>query len=287
MNSQKIICKATSAEEIRYKETLGVDGVEWQIIDKYENYKIDYFGLPIYSVHTRLCEDREVVIDNIAENFSRSEELTEFTRHEIMKTFKVCEELAQRQGFRVQLVLHLNNGAFIDKSSIIEFFCPLFELYPDVDIAVENSMLTSKNHIRNGVLSNDVPDFVVYFRSVVGEKYKNRICSVLDICHASATIRMINLLYGRDIHFKEEDSLEQYFKDFQHTCKIVHFNYLRDLGMQPNHGTSMTDTEFRMCYGFYMKYLAEANLVVEMREFNYHNCINLRKTVKQIRNYHI
>jgi len=285
MNIQKIVCKATMPEEIRYKKTLGVDGVEWQILDKQNNYFVNYLGMPIYSVHTKLGQGIDVCVDNITENFSHSKEMTAFTKDEIEKTFKLCEDLSQRQGFPVKMVVHMKSGTFMEKRVLEEYYGPLFKEYPSVDLCIENVMLTTRGEVRSGVLPDNVPNFIKYFREVFNGEYDNRIHSVLDICHATSVIRMLNSLYGQDKQYKEDEEIELYFKKFADTCAIVHFNFLRDFGLEPNHGTSMTDAEFKMCYGTYLKYTPEAELVIEMREYNYHDCINLRKTVKQIRGY--
>ena len=123
---------------------------------------------------------------------------------------------------------------------------------------------------------------VRYLRKRFGE----RIGSVLDICHAAMTEKYMKILLQAADFFPQEPlpeyldySMEHYFQIHQGICRLIHFNDFTGNGYMENHGTAFQDQEKAdALLRLYRKYAYDCPLTLEIREEDYENCVNYRKT---------
>lgn len=284
MHKIKLVAKITDDLSIKDKMEKGANAGEWQILNN--NFELTDYSLPITSVHTSLANG-EISIDDCFICSAKTLEKMNETRRKMNEAFQFAETIAKRQNHRVAVVAHIKERMLPGiRSEIVAYLQDILKKYPDCDLALENSMLLNGNlNIRSGVKPEDVPGIIKYLRDIMsGVGLDHRIYSVLDICHAVSTIRCINtLIHGFKEDMDELEELEKYFINTAPYCKIVHFNYLRNLGFGEDHGTTFSDSEIEPILNLFLKYTPDADLVIEIREDDYNDSKNFKLTVKQIK----
>lgn len=275
---KKIIAKASSDHQIEDRKQKGADGIEWQILKN--SQQINNYTLTILSVHTILEDNTEVAIDECFYEYTKDKEKSRKRRQRIIEAFQMAEEIARIQNHRVLVVVHLNQ-VIIPNTKLLQFINQLFFYFPNTDLAIENTTLIHKDLIyRTGADPDSVPIFVRLMRELLNT---NRIYSVIDICHALGSIREKDFFF----HMKEDElkGLENYLIKTAPYCKIVHFNYLKNIGYGQDHGTVFTDEAIKRIFPMIEKYVPDANFVIEVREENYLNALNFKKTVNQLKKF--
>jgi hypothetical protein len=289
----KIIAKASlDIGEIKEKIRCGCDGLEYNLTSDFmdlggdflHNYPTDVFHMHnVEVVHTPYDHSSQMM--NM-ERIFQHEDLSP-----IENVFRLAQYCAEYWKHRVLVVLHCS----IAMTDFLEFeifrkrleqaLAAYFEDYPQVDLVLENVVpmeyrRTAYPHPRlyNGIFL-DTPLIAGYLH----ERFGNRIGTVLDTCHAMMTEKyMTALLKEADFEadLPEIDfSMEHYFRSNADLCRLIHFNDLTGNGFRKNHGTGFTSQEkVDGILDLYRKYHYACPLTIEIREDDYRNCVNYRKT---------
>lgn len=168
----------------------------------------------------------------------------------------------------------------------------LFVKYQWVELAIENAIPLEVGkkgqfipRLCNGIYQ-DTSEIVRWLRERLGD----RIGSVLDICHAMMTEKYLKvLLEAADIMELypvspvNDINLDHFFRMHQGICKLIHFNNLQGNGYQKNHGVPFDKVEeVEVILKLYEKYRYQCPLTLEIREIDYQDCKNYRKTKRLI-----
>lgn len=298
----KIIAKASlDAEEINEKIRCGCDGIEYNLEKDFielgkafeENYPHEVFHLKnVEAVHTPFYKDGQAML---MERVFQHQDISD-----IENVFRLAQYCAEIWKHRILIVIHSSLSMYdfmqfeIFRLKLEEDLGRLFHQYPDVDMAVENVVMVEYREkqpyapmLCNGTFW-DAPQIIGYLRQRFGE----RVGTVLDICHAMMTdkymtafLKMADFLPDDTelLPEKVDFSLEHYFQLNQGICKLIHFNNFVGNGYQRNHGTGFkTQEKVDQILDLYREYKYECPLTIEIREEDYHDCINYRETKEKI-----
>lgn len=299
----KLIAKAASVEAMLDKQRRGADGIEWQLTDK-RNVFVDKLVLPIYNVHTRLYDNEDICLDvaynhylGIGRHLKDFDEKNNYAY--LIEALELANWLGGTQGFMVNVVTHLYYGGFVQKpEDIAKWIEGLLNVYPYCNILVENSCIAHRSgRFKNMLDVNTVPNFVEELQECLSSKYKDRLGSVLDICHLLSSYRTFMLLVkdeGMQVGeycglTSELNYLSDAFCRFSKTCKTIHFNNSKNLGVKKlNHGVVFENDSYDMTLlkhiiTLFTKYTKDAKLVLEVREDNVDLAENFEYMVKLLR----
>lgn len=300
----EIIAKAASEHAVLDKLSRGANGIEWQLIIT-GNVNVGNLHLPIYNVHTRLQNGDDICLDKAYNDYlgiQTSDYISDSHNSYVylIEALELGNWLGEMQNIRVNIVCHYYYGEIVqDKKAFASWLKELFYEYPNCNILVENSCALNKNvRLRNMYLPDVVPIFVETLRGELGEKYANRLGSVLDVCHMLSSYRVVKTIFDleglSDKVMNLEDYLINYFKSYSNTCGTVHFNNSTNLGINPlNHGTvfdvnnEIDMSLFNMLMHLYLKYTPNARLVLEVREDDVDIAYNFENLCSLIREWEI
>lgn len=281
--------------EILEKVHCGCDAIELNLEDDFLRYGdafLEYYGKELFTmkdiqaVHVPFNQDQEMlnlewifghknisVLENV---FALAQYCGKIWNHRVMVVVHSC--MAMYDFMQLELL----------QESIIDGLKILFSRYDQVDLAIENAVLLEVGkgdkfvlRLCNGIYQ-DTSELVKWLREYFG----SRVGSVLDTCHAMMTEKYLRvLLEAADINCIFSDSvvedvnIEHFFQMNQEICNLIHFNSLQGNGYRENHGIPFeTLDEVEALLTLYEKYQFNCPLTLEVREDNYLDCRNYRKT---------
>lgn len=299
-NKLLIYAKASlDMEEIQEKIRCGCDAIELNLEDDFllhGDHFLEYYGRELFAakdiqiVHIPFNQDKEMInlewifghkdISILENVFSLAQYCSGIWNHRVIIVIHSC--LAMYDFMQYELL----------QERMIKELGLLFDKYPQVDIAIENTILlefgkagTFVPRLCNGIYQ-DTSELVRWMRGY----FQDRVGSVLDTCHAMMTEKYLKLLlemaeieriFAHSI--LENINMEHYFQMNQGICKLIHFNNFRGNGYRENHGTSFEHLEeVKEILTLYEKYQYRCPLTLEIREEDYSDCRNYRKTKKLI-----
>lgn len=295
----EIYAKASlELDEIKEKIACSCDGIEYNLMDDFiklgkdflSNYDEEIFHTKdIKVVHAPRCENKEMMcidraflkedISDVENVFRLAQYLGEYWKHPMIV---VIHCMISYQDFLEYELLHNRMVRELER---------LFEKYPLVDLAIENGVFMEFKlgesrypRLYNGIYI-DIPEIVEWLRERLG----SRIGSVLDICHAKMTEKYLPaILRETEYYDMIEQShadvdidygLEHYFEINQGICKLIHLNDLYKNGYGVNHGVGYEDSDrIDEVLSLYQKYQYTCPITIEIREDDYLDCKNYRKT---------
>lgn len=284
----KILIKcALDKAELSERKRIGENNVEVQLLQDFYEEKTsleEYLnimvstGLNIKIIHTPLAFGDDVQIDDLWEDKKRDV---------FFKTCKLSNMLGSKLDKNILVVVHtsmsfrqdINN---IEKITLIDgILLEALNKYPNISIAIENIIPVVVNQGgffgRNGFLDDNCL-YVEHFISKYG--FNDRIGTVLDICHALTTIKLMK-------YCKLPLSLEQFFDWNKNHIKLIHLANVGDNGYgKGNHGTGFIEGEdielLRDILNLYHKYDYCCQVTIEVYEKDYLNPINYLRTKENI-----
>lgn len=300
MKKIRIYAKASfHSAEIREKIRCGCDGLEYNLQEDFLRkgscfetcYLQEIFTMHnVEAVHVPFYGDGQVM--NMEHVFQKKD--VSPIRH----VFRLAQYCAQVWQHRVLVVIHSSLSYYdymqyeMVRRRLEEVLGQFFAEYPMVDLAVENVIpmeykQNSKESPRlcNGTFT-DLPQIICSLREQFGE----RVGTVLDLCHAAMTEKYMNLLLSAAEFLPQKNlpehldySMEHFFKMHQGICKLIHFNDFTGNGYMQNHGTPFQDQEKAAAWmRLYETYGYDCPLTLEIREEDYQNCVNYRKTKQML-----
>lgn len=290
--SLEIIAKAASNKAVLDKIQKGADGIEWQLISN-GNTTIDEIISPIVNVHTILTQDLDICLDRALNSYLGIEDIKCYEY--LKEALELADDLGKRQNRMINVITHFYFGEFVQKMEIWkEWLEHLLEKYNYCNILIENSSTFFKTgEVRNMTAPDIIPNIVLKLKSIISDKYKERLGSVLDICHMLNSIRVSNILFKNDFlyynYVDEKEQIMKYFKSYSSTCLTVHFNNSNGLGLYgKNHGCIFEYSEYSLfdyIMKNYIKYIPKAKLVLEVYEKDVDEAYNFAKLTDMIRDW--
>lgn len=290
--SLEIIAKAASNKAVLDKLKRGANGIEWQLISN-GNTTVDEIILPVVNVHTILTNNLDICLDKALNSYLGIEDIKSYEY--LIEALELANALGQSQNRMINVITHFYYSEFVQKMEIWkEWLEHLLEKYNYCNILVENSSTFFKTgEVRNMTAPDIIPNIILKLQSIVDFSYKNRLGSVLDICHMLNSIRVSNILFNSDTLYyntvNEKEQILKYFKSYSSTCLTVHFNNANGLGLSgKNHGCIFDYSEYGLfdyLMKNYMKYMKNAKLVLEVYEEDVDNAYNFEKIVYMVRNW--
>lgn len=299
----KIYAKASlSVEEIEEKIRCGCDGIEYNLTSDFMTLGGDFLNnYPKEVFHMHNVEVVHTPYDNFKQMMNMERAFLHEDLSPVENVFRLAQYLADYWKHRIKVVIHssLSMVDFMEyeilRKRMESAFSDYFREYPDVDLVIENVVPmefkdTDHPHPRlyNGVFL-DTPLMAGYFRDIFGE----RVGTVLDTCHAMMTEKYLSALLTAADFLPEgvsfdrmgkvapemDLSMEHYFESNAGMCKLIHFNDFVGNGYKVNHGTSFDSQEkVDGLLKLYHDYGYDCPLTLEIREDDYSNCVNYRKT---------
>lgn len=201
------------------------------------------------------------------------------------KTCQLAQLLADYYERRMPVVFHF--GGDIEelktqparRAAFLGALTTLYQTYPAVDFYFENvTTLIFSKHPENPCRRyrdadpKTAPQLVRWLREVFQDA--TRFYSVLDTCHALMTVRLLQTL-GAEL------SLEDFFKENEGVCGLIHLANARNYGIGPDHGTPFLkeDTELlEEILTLYQMYHFNCPFTLEINETDYEVYQNYQAT---------
>lgn len=285
--------------EIQEKIRCGCDAIELNLEADFLLYGNDFlghYGSEIFAakdirvVHVPFNQDGEML--NLEWIFGHRDISV------LRDVFSLAQYCGDKWGHDVTVVVHFCMAMYdfmqyeLLQERIVENLKALFHQYPRVELAVENGVPLELGKAGQFIprLCNgnyrDTSEIVRWLRERLGD----RVGSVLDTCHAMMTEKyMKTLLRAADIaemypvQVVNDINMEHFFQMNQEICKLIHFNNLYGNGYRENHGVPFEKfDEVTGLLALYEKYRYQCPLTLEIREEDYLDCKNYRKTMRLI-----
>jgi hypothetical protein len=274
-------------DELLARKRINENNVEIQLLHEFyeETPSLEEYldtllgtGLNIKIIHTPLVFGDDVEIDNFWEDKNRDV---------FLKTCKLANMLGRKLDKNILVVVHtsmdfkqdINN---VEKITLIDkILLEALNKYSNISVAIENIIPVVVNHKgffgRNGFL-NDNCLYIDYFINKYG--FGDRIGTVLDICHALTTIRLME-------YCKIPLSLEEFFDWNKKYIKLIHLANIGDNGYgKGNHGTGFIEGKdidlLSDVLDLYCKYEYNCQVTIEVYEEDYTNPINYIRTKENV-----
>lgn len=230
--------------------------------------------IDIISIHVPFSNSDQVLIENIGRYDA------------IPYTAQIANLL--RKNEKIYVVCHTEMGKSIYEHpkmiyNISQSIDELLTAYPSIVLAIENTMIF--NSFNRSISQGALPSYCDFVRLIKDKsKYPERICSVLDICHAKATIYTI-----RQIFSDWSISLEDYFKKNEGLCEVVHVANVYGTGYtKSTHGIGydpafMKDvSDLQSIINLFYTYIPDACFMYEISESDYDNRAELNNTMESM-----
>lgn len=308
----KIVAKsALNKKQMQRKIDLGADALEIQLLSEFikpENRDKELneifldldelLNFPVESVHAPLCEydDNGVDVPPNIEVLSQPKFLDIFK-----KTFELANMYGIKQNKKVKIVFHteidmtrinvVNNETWKNILKIVDEY---LDAYKNVDICIEN-VLPIRKIKKDGqiVLGSGFGfDNVIMCDLFKKEsKYPERFFTVLDTCHAEVSRMTTSYLnkYNGDVNLSHYQ-IENYFKQNQKDCGLIHLSRTLRNGMGPkNHGQPFNPNDqedinvLKEYVRLYKKYSYNCPLVLEVAEVDYNLSEGFKDTLESLK----
>ena len=154
----------------------------------------------------------------------------------------------------------------------------VLESVPRVHLCLENVPGLNEN------LPKRYSELITALPTVVKALQKElpKVSMCFDVCHASITCRMIEVLQGYGLHRNQPiPELHDFLRMSDGTIALVHLANCRNLGDGEDHGTAFTDPkELDIILKILNRYCPQATVVLEVSESDYAERPNVKATLK-------
>lgn len=216
-------------------------------------------------------------------DLSQIEEVSTFMT--ARKTCELAQRLADYYQRRMPVVFHF--GGDVEelqaqparRAAFLSLLTTLYQAYPSVDFYFENvTVFIFSKHPENprrryrDADPKTAPQLVRWLREVFHDS--ERFWTVLDTCHALMTVRLLQTV-GADA------SLEEFFKENEGICGLIHLANARNYGIGPDHGTPFLTEDAELLeelLALYQTYQFNCPLTLEINEPDYLTYPNYQAT---------
>ena len=277
--SKAITCIADEKQLAELKN-MGFSEVALHIIDKDITPQkmtqiLSQSGMKTISVHAPFTDKKDVLIENLSE--CSAIHLAAMTADLLCKgeeIFVVCHtELGNTAAEHPEMLYKM-----------IEDIDHFLSYPPNIVLAIENTMVFNSD--TQSISQSVLPNYTEVIKAIKNRsKYPDRICSVLDICHAQSTVFAIKQLFpGWKI------TLADYFRVSTGVCRLIHFANSYAFGYtKATHGTGFNaelhDEKLKLQTAMKLidRYLPDAKFVYEISESDYSNRVELNHTLNSMK----
>lgn len=276
----RIVTSIPNESHIKYLKSMGFKNFNIHLLDQNTTPQkikqiIASTGVSVKSIHVPYSDTEKVLLENINK--------TESIHYGAM----ISELLYSNEP--IYLVCHTELGSSVYNTpemlyTIVNRIDKLLSAHSHTILAIENTMIF--NSLTQTISQSALPDYSKLIKELKKQsKYPDRICSVLDICHAQSTIYAIKKIFP---YWKI--NLESYFKEAKDICSVMHLSNSYNYGYTPSsHGIGFdddsTDELHTLDYinKLYETYIPNALFVYEISEHDYSERIELQKTINSMK----
>lgn len=277
--SNTVATTIAKTEHLQLLKSLGFKEFNIHLLDKTISPQrikqiVSAENIKVTSVHVPFSESDKVLLENIKDNtaFVFAAMTAELLRGKEM-IYLVCHtELGKTQVEHPRMLFQLTQ----DINSFLS-------CHPHVILGIENTMILNSN--TGSVSGSALPeylDLVGFIRQ--NSDYPDRICAVLDICHAKSTIYSIKQMTG-----DWRINLESYFAKAKGICDILHVSNSTGHGYaKSEHGIGYDQSRsddllsLNSVIRLYRKYIPDAKFIYEISEKDYNERVELKNTMQAI-----
>lgn len=231
----------------------------------------------------------KVVHVPIDERFTIEGLLNENGFRVIENTCKLAQEISEEISQEMHIVMHQslsliqlkNWGMFEIIKGKMKY---LLDTYPNIIINIENltvfSMDSDKFELRNNYFNENI-NVCKELRFILKT---DRIGTVLDICHAISSIRILETFINKNYH--KQIYLRDYFLINKQFLNVIHLSNSIGFGMGTGHGVGFDTKEDLDLLKEILSYVEDINykniITLEICEKDYLDTIEYRKTKRQV-----
>lgn len=274
------ITVTTEDDNLELYKSLGVTECNWQLFQSdISNIdatieKMKSSGLNIVSLHSPFDKNSIApLLEYFADDKSQAE------------CIYFAEKICQKLGKRLPLVFHsaLPYYAMSVIPRQAEALDGVLLNCPDVDVLIENVGMGYP--LSYYVL--DIPKMIPLTVREFNKFLIRPIYACLDICHAEVVARITQKFNDLGIiAVSQVPTVEQFFREFEPVCKLVHFANTREFGnTRGKHGVGFTDSDKNDLINYLSlckTYVPQAKIVLELSEMDYSHRANLLSTLKTL-----
>lgn len=269
------------------KTSLNVDSLMdllWRDFEKFEIHLDDTYRKPITFIEfekltrefNKLCPDIIAIHAPVTYecNKDRHVDLNMLVNDNsmlagIMNAFMMAGYYAAKYGHKVGVIVNMSVPVdiTIDKGElgfIYSTLTSLFKQYSDVDLYIENSTPIGSDSItfRNAHLLEPV-QMANTLNDMIGEE---RVFTVLNTCHMKISIGTYLAL-----NLKAPLSVNDYFKEYSSTCKLIHFSNAIGVAAKNGHCgfDDSEDDTLKQFISLIEDYMSNVDVVLEVKEDDY------------------
>lgn len=275
-----VLCKSSiDINQINSRENLVHDGIEIQLLPDFSNLSnimiissLNKSLKQIKAVHAPLkadAKEQDVCIDLscIADD--------DFKLFD--KTCDLANRIGCKNGKVIPVIIHSAVDIHRDKFiKICIALSVLLEKYQHIEVIIENVPGDNDKPLEIGS-AYALPAIVKFIRNYINT---DRVGLVLDTCH----VLMRQSIYEQ-LGFRY-DSMEDYFKAYRDSLRIVHLANIRNFGRGNDHAIAFTPNDrdlFTKIMNLIVKYTDDKTLItIETREEDYLKCDNYKTTKKEL-----
>lgn len=271
-----IMKSALKRKDLEYRESIGERDIELQLMSDFNEKDYDITegmdmikesNVYITAVHTPIAKLYDIGLESIL--------IPEYKRI-FNRVCNFANELGRKQNSKVMVIIHMysdvENAIRHNRLELVDAeLLNIFENFNNIDIIIENVMpieiRDSKIYTTNGFFDNNVR-YCNYFKERYG--YNERLGTVLDICHATISERLIKSLGSN-----KNVSLEDYFKWNKDDIRLIHLSDTVNTGYGNNeHGVGFKSPNnlLKTFVQLYNKYEYKCPVTIEVQEKDYCNC---------------
>lgn len=298
-NKMKFICKsALNDAQLRHAVGLGADGIELQLYEEFyvspKSVKTYGWGkfvnlqrlaqYPITAIHMPIRKENSTNFENL---------LVVDHANVFTNICSLANAIGQERTSRVLVVMHCEMSYNqLNETGLLELIAEKLRIilakYPYVELGIENLMpiVTKDNKVglRNGFADSNVQ----LVKDLRMRLHVNRIGTVLDMCHALSSIRIMQEIYTNILDMPDAMcGVEYYMRSNAGVCSEIHLASVKGFGFKEDeHGVAFDEQSPMSIEAFVEMYRDmhyECPICIEMREQDYCNRLNFIKTREDIK----
>lgn len=287
---------ALTKDEISVKQSLGCDGIEIQLLDELIDQKIGFYNSAnkVFDLNLYENDNIKAVHAPILSHFGLSDVNLETLCCDtsiflLDQIFYIANYFGEKQNSTIRIIIHSENnlkniklfdGLWDSMKHDIKY---MLRKYPYTILCIENVTPIRAFGTNNIHLCNNFKfDNVEIVKALREELQTDRICTVLDTCHAMITNNVMTAIYNSLDSPSEDYSLDAYFNANKDVIGLIHLADCVGNGYgKGKHGvtfTPATESKLKNIIDLYNKYNYNCPITLEVAELDYLICNGYKQT---------